>query len=171
MLISAGGSFGNEYNQHLNRLIQQSQQQNTGTKAEVIKLEAEKQNLIESIKQGLPIEIIKDELTKVTSKLGVLQLRLEPPKIKEVSSVGIVQRFKSYVNVLESDNLDHDAKVQVRKLISKAILNKDGTVDLELDYSGLLDKKIPAAKGEYLPLVAGACNTRLIHDVINRYVA
>ena len=73
-----------------------------------------------------------------------------------ILSSGIAQRFKDYIKTLQADALDHDAKIQIRQLIQKAELKPNNDIDLFIDFSGLIDKKIPATKGEYHLLVAGA---------------
>ena len=157
-----------EYNNYYKELVNQSVSNEKKNKAQVIKLEREQKNLIESIKQGVPVDLIKDELDTISGKLETLKIASTPKISPLVDLSNVAERFKAAVKALATDSMDHDAKVQIRRLIDKAVLKEDGEVDLYIDLSGLLDKKIPANSSEYLPMVAGAGFIQKIPNIISR---
>ncbi|TDF42482.1 recombinase family protein [Alteromonadaceae bacterium M269] len=145
----------NEYNKHISELANSHRQNADQNKAEVVKLETEKNNLIDAIKKGAPPEIINSELISISERLEKAKLKLVKPKLATIKGYGIADKFKDYLSALDADSLEGEAKLAARSLIEKLELKPSGEADLYLNPWALI-KKRPAINSESLPLVAGA---------------
>ncbi|MBU2877057.1 recombinase family protein [Aliiglaciecola lipolytica] len=144
-----------EYNKSMRELVRDSQKSSINTKSVVAKLEAEKVNLINSIKAGIDPKLVADSLAEVSVRLEEAKLKQVAPSLKEVNNNGIADKFRRYIDELTTDDLSNEAKIAIRSLVEKLELKANGDVDLVLNPFGLA-KKRPAINSESIRMVAGA---------------
>jgi len=69
--------FYAEYTKHLNKLQSQQDQTLKGYKSEQTKLTTERANIIQAIKDGMPADLLKDDLLAVSDHLEKLSTILK----------------------------------------------------------------------------------------------
>ncbi|WP_342807724.1 hypothetical protein [Alteromonas sp. M12] len=153
----------------MRELIRDSQNPSINSKSVVAKLEAEKVNLINSIKAGIDPKLVADSLAEVSVRLEEAKLKQVAPSLKEVNNNSIADKFRRYIDELTTDDLSNEAKIAIRSLVEKLELKANGDVDLVLNPFGLA-KKRPAINSESIRMVAGACNTRNIPFIIENII-
>ncbi len=147
--------FCEEYNKNINRLRSQHQASIKKHEAELSKLDKEKANIIQAIKDGVPADLIKDELKKITDKQAELKIQIKTggKDIRPALHPAMALRYRKAINELRTalkSGKSGEAKEHVRALIEKIVLTpregrKDLSIDLYGDLAGIL--KI-ASKGD-----------------------
>ncbi len=145
--------FCTEYTKHLNILNNQKSASQKRHRVELNKLENERVNLIQAIKDGIAASMIKDDLTRVTArKEAVSALLAAEPVNKPLLHPAMASRFhqsvKDLSNVLNQDNGRAEASEHLRGLVSKIVLTpKTGEDDLRIDLYGDLAGILNMAAG------------------------
>ena len=134
--------FCEEYQKHLNVLRSSQKSELKKQKAELTKLEKEKANIIQAIKDGVPAELIKDELDQITQKQKTISKSIEvnTKEIRPLIHPTMALRYRKAISGLKEalkDNKTNEAKEHVRALIDKIILTpKVGRNELSIDLYG-----------------------------------
>lgn len=116
--------FMDAYQHHIKQSLNDTKSDTERIKAKLVKLEADKANLIEAIKQGIPASEIKDELAAISEQKQTLECKmLEKPAKPEQLSPDLATRYQDILNNLHSlitreENLTEAATI-IRKLIDK----------------------------------------------------
>ena len=141
--------FCAEYTNHLNMLNSQKNAARERMTNELDKLEKERVNLIQAIKNGIAVSMIKDDLTRVTTRQEEIKsLLVAEPENKPLLHPVMASRFYNSVkdlrNILNKDCARTEASEHLRGLLSKIVLtpkgNEDGlTIDLYGDLAGILN--------------------------------
>jgi len=92
--------FCKEYTKHFNKLQGQQDQALKSFKSEQTKLVAERTNIVQAIKDGMPADLLKDDLLAVTDRLeklsGILKAK---PKSEPLLHPAMAERYhKQRVN-------------------------------------------------------------------------
>lgn len=131
-------------------------------KAQAIKLEKQKDNLIASIREGVPADILRDELIKVDSELNEALLLANKNPEANVIDLNIETNYKSFIRGLTPENLGDEEKNKIRDLIAcvkPMPLNGNVLAEMNIDLEGFIspDTKRPAygIRGESSMMVAG----------------
>ena len=159
-------AFIQEYNRHLKTLNQSNVKNAKSNQKKVTELQKQKANIIDSIKKGIPVEYVKEELTKIENSLQSYNKVVDLPKVKKVFPVGTAKRYTDMVESLHSGSFGVEALEFMRGLISKVVVyNVDGKADadLHIDMMGLVpEMSRPTVKGRSNLLVAGAGLTEVL---------
>jgi site-specific DNA recombinase len=140
--------FCDEYTKHLNELRSAQNAALKKHKAEAARLEKERENIIQAIKDGVPAEMIKDDLIRISEQQENLKKLMasdcdEPqPLVHPTMS----RRYREEVKALHksmSERKNAQTKEVIRSLIEKIVLtpNKgqdDLWIDLYGDLAGIL---------------------------------
>ena len=141
--------FCEEYTNHMDMLHKKQNSAQMHYKSEQAKLEKEKENIIQAIKDGLPGSMFKDELEKLecrTNELKSLTSDQSGPK-KAVVQPCMASRYRKGIGnlrkLLNKDSARAEASHHLRTLIDKIVLtpkngNKDLSIDLYGDLAGIL---------------------------------
>ena len=153
--------FCEEYNRNINALRSQQQATLKKHEAELAKLDKEKANIIQAIKDGMPAEFLKDEMEDITAKQSELKalITIEGKDTKPILHPSMALRYRRAISGLRKalkSGKASEAKQHVRALIDKIVLTptedrKDFSIDLYGDLAGIL--KI-ASKGECMKHIA-----------------
>lgn len=140
--------FCEEYNKNINRLRAYQQAAVKKHEAELSKLDKEKANLIQAIKDGVSADLIKDELEKITEKQSELKnlIHNQSKDIRPEFHPSMARRYRKAINGLRSalkSGEAAEAKEHVRALIEKIVLTpkkdrKELSIDLYGDLAGIL---------------------------------
>ena len=140
--------FCEEYKSRMNELRSAQKSTLSRHKAERSKLEKEKANIIQAIKDGVPADLIKDELEQISARQTELskQLESESKEVRPFIHPAMAGRYKKAVNDLKRSLTDGDAgqvKENVRALIEKIVLTPKKEeqrlkIDLYGDLAGIL---------------------------------
>lgn len=134
--------FCEEYQKSLNQLRATQRKAISGQKAELAKLEKEKANIIQAIKDGVPAELIKDELEQISQRKEELQKRIESEshEVRPLIHPAMALRYRQAVTGLRKSlkgGQAGEAKEHVRGLIEKIVLTpKEGRKELSIDLYG-----------------------------------
>lgn len=141
--------FCTEYTKHLNMLHRQQNAALQRTRIELTKLEKERENLIQALKDGVPASMVKDDLIRVTQQKEKTEASLKQrPEINPLLHPAMAARFhksvKNLRNGLNQDGSRSEASQHLRKLVDKIVLSpKTGehglSVDLYGDLAGILN--------------------------------
>ncbi|MCU7859112.1 MAG: recombinase family protein [Candidatus Thiodiazotropha sp. (ex Lucinoma kastoroae)] len=141
--------FCAEYTKHLNTLHKQQNTAQERTRAELAKLEKERENLIKAIKDGIPASMLKDDLTRVTQSQEKAEALLKArPATKPLLHPAMASRFhrsvKDLRHGLNQEGSRSEASQHLRGLVDKIVLTpKDGenslSIDLYGDLAGILN--------------------------------
>lgn len=147
--------FCEEYKSRLNQLRSAQKSTITKHKAEQARLDKEKANIIQAIKDGIPADLIKNELEQVSARQEELKKLIETQSkvIRPLVHPIMADRYRKAVNDLKRSFMDGEAaeaKEHVRTLIEKIVLtpkkeSKELSIDLYGDLAGIL--KIASENG------------------------
>jgi site-specific DNA recombinase len=149
--------FCNEYTAHMNRIRQQHNTSLARYHKEQARLEREKAKIIQSIKDGVPGALLKDDATRVQTRLEELAHILE--NIEETPVLfhpNIAQRYHQQVQrliaALNEDQHRSEAAELLRGLVEKIVLVPDAArKELAIDLHGDLAGMLSLASGRGLP--------------------
>lgn len=136
--------FADEYIKHLDHLHSHDNAAHERSRKEKIKLEAERNNLVQAIKDGIPADIIKDDLERVTQHLARLKSVFEEKAAsKPALPSNIAKRYRQSVSNLRKSLNKQDSRAQaaqhLRTLIDRVVLtprDKDKKTGLKIDLYG-----------------------------------
>ncbi len=141
--------FCEEYTKRLNLLHRKQNAALTRTRIELGKLEKERVNLIQALKDGVPTALVKDDLIRVTDQKEKIEASLkERPAIKPFIHPAMATRFHQSVkdlrHELNQDGSRSEASQLLRTLVDKIVLtpksDKNGlSIDLYGDFAGILN--------------------------------
>ena len=140
--------FCKEYTRHMNFLQSQQDQTIKTYRAEQNKLSKERENIVNAIKQGIAINLIKDDLESVSMRLQELETLMQNKQVsRPLLHPVMADRYRQEISNLQ-DSLNHEenrgeAHLHLRSLIDKIILtprpNQDElAIDLHGDLAGIL---------------------------------
>ncbi len=154
-------AFCKEYTEHLNRVRQEHNASLVGLQKENAKLEREKAKLIQSIKDGVPGALLKDDAARIETRLGELQrILVETEEAPVLFHPNMAKRYHKEVRrlivALNSEEHRSEAAQLVRGLIEKIVLvpTADRT-ELKIDLHGDLAGILSAATGRGLSPASG----------------
>lgn len=134
--------FCDEYAKHLNDLRSAQNATLKKHKIEAVRLEKERENIIQAIKDGVPADMIKDDLIRISEQQENLKKLMdshcdEPqPLVHPTMS----RRYREEVKALHksmSEQKNAQAKELIRSLIEKIVLTpKKGQADLSINLHG-----------------------------------
>ncbi|AEP29693.1 recombinase family protein [Brumicola nitratireducens] len=152
--------FVKEYNSELESLNKNQKKHKTDRLHRKKELKKQQENLILSIKEGLPFNLAKDELSKIEAELNELEIITKEVQKNKIDNDGLASKYKNMIKSLSARELKQDALVTFRGLIEKIVLREiNGVlgVDLYVDYRGLVPKKNrPVVSNRSDRVVAGA---------------
>ncbi len=134
--------FCKEYTKHMNTLISAQNSDVRRYRREKTKVAKEKANIIQAIKDGVPADMIKDELETISERAQELEAKLaaagtEPRPFIHPAMAG---RYRAQVKALchaLSERDDGESREHVRSLIEKIVLTpKEGKNGLQIDLHG-----------------------------------
>ncbi len=134
--------FCEEYQKSLNQLRSDQRTTISKQKAELARLDKEKANIIQAIKDGVPAELIKDELEAISGRQEELKARIEAEshEVRPLIHPAMALRYRKAVTDLKKSlkgGQGAQAKEYVRGLIEKIVLTpKDGHKELSIDLYG-----------------------------------
>ena len=141
--------FCEEYQKSLNELRSTQRKTISGQKAELARLDKEKANIIQAIKDGVPAELIKDELEQISLRQEELKARIETEshEVRPLIHPAMALRYRKAVTGLRKSlkgGQASEAKEHVRGLIEKIVLtpkegHKELSIDLYGDLAGILN--------------------------------
>ncbi len=134
--------FCAEYQKTLNELRSTQRATLKKQNAELAKLDKEKANIIQAIKDGVPAALIKDELEQISKKQEELKALVEneSKEVRPLIHPAMALRYRKAVmglrKALKSGEA-FEAKEHVRALIEKIVITpKDGRKELSIDLYG-----------------------------------
>ena len=178
--------FCAEYQKTLNRLRATQKSTLSKHRAELAKLDKEKANIIQAIKDGVPADLIKDELEHITQKQEDLKKLIESRShdVRPLIHPAMAQRYrKSVIELRKSlrSGQDAEAKEHVRALIEKIVLTpkedcKELAIDLHGDLAGILtiareDKSMKNVNAQTKRLEKAAVNDNISFEPSVQLVA
>lgn len=105
----------------------------------VVELEKQKNNIIDSIKQGIPVDSVRYELTKIETTLQSYKKVIEMPKARKVFPVGAAKRYTDMIEVLSIDDFGTEAFEFLRGLVEKVVVYRNGeNMEADLYLLGLV---------------------------------
>ena len=136
--------FCAEYTKHFNELQSQHDQSLKAHRAEAAKLAKERENIIQAIKDGVAVDLIKDDLERSSERLKELETLLEAtPTSAPMLHPAMAERYRRQISDLRA-SLDQEenrgeAALILRGLIEKIVLTPvPGQDDLSIDLHGSL---------------------------------
>ena len=116
--------FCAEYTKHFNKLQNQQNQTLKGYKSEQTKLVAERTNIVQAIKDGMPADLLKDDLLAVSDRLEKLSTILKAkPTSEPLLHPAMAQRYRKSISELTSllnqEDVRSEAHIHLRGLIEK----------------------------------------------------
>ena len=155
--------FCAEYTRHLNMLNSQKNATQERLRSELDKLEKERVNLIQAIKDGIDASMVKDDLEHVTTRQEeVKSLLASEPANKPLLHPAMASRFhesvKDLANVLNQDDARSEASEHLRGLVDKVVLTPKADenelrVDLYGDLAGILNMAALGKNTKNLPII------------------
>jgi DNA invertase Pin-like site-specific DNA recombinase len=136
--------FCKEYTKHFNKLQGQQDQTLKGYKSEASKLDKERANIVQAIKDGMPADLLKDDLLAVSDRLEKLDALLKAkPKSEPLLHPAMAERYRSVISdltsLLNQEDSRGEAHLHLRGLIEKITLTPvPDTEDLSIDLYGSL---------------------------------
>ena len=140
--------FCKEYTAHLNRVRHDHNASLARYEKEKARLEREKAKIIQSIKDGVPGSMLKDDATRVQTRLEELAHILESTEEAAVLfHPNMAQRYhqqvRDLITALNDQQFRGEAAELLRRLIDKIVLvpdteNKELAIDLHGDLAGIL---------------------------------
>ena len=155
--------FCTEYTKHLDMLNSQKNATQERLRSELDKLEKERVNLIQAIKDGIDASMVKDDRERVTVRQEEVKAQLETQSAnKPLLHPAMASRFhrsvKDLANVLNQEDARSEASEHLRGLVSKIVLTPKGdedglTVDLYGDLAGILNMAAGAKDMRNMPII------------------
>ncbi|PJB70265.1 MAG: resolvase [Alphaproteobacteria bacterium CG_4_9_14_3_um_filter_47_13] len=141
--------FCNEYVRHMNELRMEHNASIHSHKKELAKKERRKAQIIDSIADGVPGHMVKDELIAVHNRMeelqGLLEVKKEAPTLIHPNMGAHYRKeVKALIASMNDPEHRHEAAELVRSLVDKVVfLPKEGsqdglTMDLHGDLAGIL---------------------------------
>ncbi|MES9993990.1 MAG: recombinase family protein [Candidatus Thiodiazotropha sp.] len=140
--------FCEEYTRHFNALQNQQDQALKAYQSEQAKLAKERENMIQAIKDGVPADMIKDELKALSDRLEELETLLKTkPKARPLLHPSMAERYRREIsdlrNALNQEETRGEAHEALRGLIEKIVLTPapetdELTIDLHGSLAGIL---------------------------------
>lgn len=141
-------AFCNEYVKHLSQLRKRFNTEKMEQQKELQSLEKEKKNLLTAIKNGIPADVVKDELVLVSQRIDVLKIKNESfnENLKPLIHPTLAKRYREQVSNLRelvlTGNASAEVRVHIRSLIEKIKITpkEDGSMKIDLygDLAGIL---------------------------------
>jgi hypothetical protein len=169
--------FCEEYTRHMDQLHKRHNAAVNSYRSELEKLERERKKLVQSILDGVPGSVLKDDAVRIEARMGELNRILDGVTERPVLfTAGMAQRYKKEVSglidALNSEKKRGEATDLIRSLIDRIVLTpREGEegpiIDLHGDLAGILSfaskrdrKAVSAELSEFNPdeceaLVAG----------------
>ena len=148
--------FCREYTEHMNRLRMDQGASLAAYRQEQETLERERQRLVQSIRDGVPASILKDDATRIAARMEELEELLgtteEPePLLHPNMAQRYHQQVQNLIGALNEPDHRAEAAQIIRSLVEKIVLRRctDGKrliVDLHGDLAGIL--KVASTEGE-----------------------
>jgi hypothetical protein len=167
--------FCREFAKEMNRLRMEQRASLSGAKRELERIEARRRKLVQSIMDGVPAAVVKDELIANASRRADLEAQLttadEPPPLLHPSMADLYRsKVEQLASALQREDTRLEASESLRGLVDSIVLTpRDGQLGIELrgNLAAMLTaaqqtKRSPETGDLQLPmkLVAGACNRR-----------
>lgn len=140
--------FCDEYIRHLNQIRMTHNASLKGYRQEYSRLERERMKLIQSIKDGVPGSVLKDDAIRIEKRKAELEDLLErteeaPPLFHPNMSLRYHQEVQRLIAALNTEGHKAEAAELIRSLIDKIVLTHDKAadalvVDLHGDLAGIL---------------------------------
>ncbi len=136
--------FCKEYTKHFNKLQSQKDQTLKGYKSEQTKLTTERSNIVQAIKDGMPADLLKDDLLAVSDRLEKLSTILKAkPTSEPLLHPAMAQRYRKSISdltsLLNQEDVRGEAHIHLRGLIEKITLTPMPEQDeLAIDLYGSL---------------------------------
>ena len=140
--------FCKEYTQHINRVRMKHNAALNRYHGEYEKLERERQNLVQSIKDGVPGSVLKEDAIRIEQRKAELEHLLEnaeeaPPIFHPNMALRYHQEVRRLIESLNEEDHRSEAAELVRSLFDKVVLTptkdrKSLVVDLHGDLAGIL---------------------------------
>ena len=141
-------AFCEEYTRHMNEIRMQHNASITRYRSELEKLQREKDKLIQSIKDGVPGHVVKDDLIRVENRKDELEVLLadsqEAPSLIHPSMAHRYhQEVRNLIGAMNNGDSRTEAAELLRTLIEKIVLTPvEGEdrlrIDLHGDLAGIL---------------------------------
>jgi hypothetical protein len=169
--------FCAEYTAHLNRLRGEKNASRAAAKAELGKLERDRDRLIQAIKDGVPAAEVKDDLARIAARRDELEALLEgtteePVLLHPNMAAHYRAQVADLTQALTAEENRAEAADLLRSLLDRIELTPNDQGGLEIDLYGDLAGILSLAANKNSPLeasdpsvqqvkvVAGACNHR-----------
>ena len=142
--------FCEEYTRHMNALKRQMDAARISQEKELSRLKGERENIIRAIKDGVPADLVKDELEGVARRQEEIAANLKdlPKEPRPLLHPSMARRYREEVRGLR-DALNDPARrgeagELLRALIEKVVLtpkedSEDLSIDLYGDLAGILE--------------------------------
>ena len=152
--------FVKEYTRYINQLESATDKVAEQALKEKLKLEKQKKNIIESIKNGVPADLLRDELISIEEQINNKKLIGVTQKKTSVDQSWVTTRFGKMIGSLSAGSFGTEAFEYMRNLVDKIVVygnHRNVNADLFINLSGLLpDKNRLAQLGKSNHMVAGA---------------
>ena len=151
--------FCEEYRTHLNRLRGEKNASRSAAKAELGKLERDRERLIQAIKDGVPASEIRDDLARIAARREELEALLEGTTEEPVLlHPNMAARYRTQVThltqALASEKNRAEAADLLRSLLDRIELTPNDQGRLEIDLYGDLAGILTLAANKDRPLQA-----------------
>ena len=178
--------FCEEYQKTLNQLRSAQRTTIAKQKAELARLDKERANIIQAIKDGIAADLIKDELEHISQRQGELKnlIKAESHEVRPLIHPAMAQRYRKAVTDLRQSlkgGQKAEAKEHVRALIEKIVLTPKAdhrklSIDLYGDLAGILkiateEKSMKMTSLKTKRLEKGAANDNTIFEPSVQLVA
>jgi hypothetical protein len=165
--------FCREFAKEMNRLRMEQRAGQSSAKRELVRLEARRKKLVESIMEGVPGGEVKDEMIAIASRRTELEQQLkaatEPPPLLHPSMADLYRtKVEELAAALQREDMRLEASETLRGLIDSIVLTpEEGQLRIELrgNLAAMLTvaqqtKRSPETGDLFMPvqLVAGARN-------------
>lgn len=136
--------FCEEFTQHLNLLRREQVKGLSSLKREYGKLVKERESLVQSLKDGIPAAIVKDDLISTTENLEKMEKKIKlrekngnRPIIHPSMAKMYRDQIETLTGSLKSEAHNGEAMEHIRSLVEKIILTpKEGQKELQIDLYG-----------------------------------
>ncbi len=122
--------FCREFTKETNRLRMEQRASLTGAKRELERIEARRKKLVESIMDGVPAAVVKDELVSIASRREDLEAQLEksddPPPLLHPSMADLYRsKVQELATALRRDDTRLEASEMLRGLVDSIVLSPE----------------------------------------------
>ena len=140
--------FCKEYEKHMSQVESRQTKDSAKGKAKRQKLNKEKDNIIQAIRQGIPADVVKAELERIMMELEDLKDQETSSKSAPITlAPDLAQRYHEEVTTLKErlkqESTQEEAKVKIRQMVDKVVIqpNEERTklrLSLYGDLAGML---------------------------------